>query len=142
MRAGHLQDRRTQATQRRDGLLESGQDTRLVTLTAEFSYHRDPYSGEVGPGPVACCRGDGWHALWDRGRITRIVAAHHLVQQRSVEHGPAERSGLVERGRERDQSVSRHTAVRRLVPDNAGDGGGLPDRPSGIGSDAERRLEG
>src|SRR6478752_2297744 len=69
VRAGHLQDRRAHAAQRRDGLLESGQDTRLVALTAEFLYHRDPYSGEVGPGPLACCRGDGRHALWDRGRI-------------------------------------------------------------------------
>src|SRR6185312_13034900 len=80
--AGHLQDRRAQAAQRRHGLLESGQDTRLVALTAEFLYHRYPYSGEVGPGPLACCHGDGRHALWDRGRIARIVPPHHLVQQR------------------------------------------------------------
>ena len=76
--------------------LESGQDAGLVTLAAEFPHHGNSHPGEVSGGPVARRRDHRWHRLWDRGRIERIVAAHHLVQQRSIEHGPAERPGLVE----------------------------------------------
>ena len=64
------------------------------------------------------------------------------VQQRGVEHGAAERSGLVEGGRERDQPVTRHRAVGRLVADDAGDGRGLADRAAGVGANRQRGLVG
>ena len=77
----------------------------------------------------------------DGGRVERVVAGDDRVQQRGVQDGARARAGLVERGGERDQAVARDAAVRRLHADRAGDGGGLADRPAGVGADRERRLE-
>ena len=69
------------------------------------------------------------------------MAGDGRVQQGGVEHGAGAGPGLVQRGRQRDQPVAAHPAVRRLDADRAGDGGRLPDRAAGVGADRDRRLE-
>ena len=61
-----------------------------------------------------------------------------VVEERGVLHRGGERPDLVERAGEGDQPVARDAAVGGLHPDHAAERGGLADRATGVGAEAER----
>ena len=81
------------------------------------------------------------HRGVERRRVPRVVPGERRVQQRGVEHGPADGTGLVEAGGERDHPEPGHLPVGRLHPDEPAHGRRLADRAAGVGADGQRRLE-
>ena len=111
----------------------------LIAVPAQLGDHADPHAAHVG------LAGRGHHRRdrrVDRGGVARVVAAHGLVQQGGVQHGPPERPGRIQAARERDHPVPGGTAVGGLGADDAADRGGLADRAAGVGADGQRRLVG
>ena len=85
-------------------------------------------------------RGVVRHRLGSRGRVPRIVAGDRPEQQ-GHRGRRGRRADLVERGREGDDAVPRHPAVRGAQTHRPGQRRGLSDRAPGVGADGERDLE-
>ena len=85
---------------------------------------------EVGDGPV------------HRGRVVGVMARDGLEHRRRVLHVLGQRPDLVERAAERDEPEAAHQPVGRLDPDDAAEGGRLPDAPSGVGAERVEGLAG
>ncbi len=115
-----------------------GRDVGRDALAEELGDDTDPQAVDA----VAEMRRQRRHRLGDRGRVGRIVTGDRLEQQRGVGHVRGERSDLVERAGEGDQTVARHQAVRRLHADDATERGGLADRATGVGSERQRHEAG
>ena len=56
------------------------------------------------------------------------------MQQRSVKHVAGHGAGGVQRGSHSDYTETRNRTVGGLNPHGAGDGGGLTDRATGVGT--------
>ena len=137
VRAGHLDDLRAEQVEQADRLGESLLDARRVTLAAQFLDHADLQAADV----AGAGGGDHvGHRCVDGGRVARVVAGDHLVQQGRVQHRTRTRPGLVEAGGQRHQAVAGGAAVGRLHPDRAGDRGRLPDGAAGVGADGQWSL--
>ena len=70
----------------------------------------------------------GGHIDRRAGRVQFVFAKHHMAEQCGVSNGMAERSNLIERRGKGDQAPSRNATIRRLEPNDARDGCGLPNR--------------
>ena len=139
-RARHLDQLGAGRDHQVDRLLEPGEHAGLVPLAAELLDHADAHAGEVALGAAPRRTDQVGQGGVDGGGVLGVVTADDLVQQRRVEHGAGDRSGLVEGVGQRDEPVPRHAAVRRLHPDRARHGARLPDGAAGVGADGERRL--
>ena len=117
--------------------LERAHHVAIDPLAQQSPRHADANAAQV-------ARGLGQRAReWRRrhaggGRVERVVSRDHVHGERRVGHRRREGANLIQRGRERDQAVARHTPVRRLEPDDAAEPGGLPDRSAGIGAERQR----
>src|SRR5690606_28614066 len=120
-------------------LVEPLDDPGLVALAAELldDTHAHALDAAV-PGGLD----DRRDRLVDGGRVERVVAGDHLVQQGRVQDRAGAGAALVEGGGEGHHAVAGDRAVGGLDADGAGDGGRLADGAAGVGADGERRLEG
>ena len=76
----------------------------------------------------------------DAGRIARIVAGEHGEREREVADRAAERSGGVQRRRERHDAVPADSPVRGLQARDAAAGRRDPDRAARVGAERDRAL--
>ncbi len=74
-----------------------------------------------------------WHLSIDTRRVFRVVARHHLEQDRRVLHGAGDWPRLVERRGKGDDAPARAAAVSWLDADRAGHRRRLADRAAGVG---------
>ena len=139
VRAGHLGDLGAERLEQLDRLGEPGQDARLVAVPAQLGDHADPQAAHVG---LARRGDDRRHRRVDRGGVARVMPGHRLVQQRGVEHRPAERSRRVQARSKGHHPVPGRAAVGGLGADDPADRRGLADRAAGVGADGQRRLVG
>ena len=79
--------------------------------------------------------------VWEaqRGGVARVVTDHVLEQQRRVGHVAGQRTGLVERGGERDHPVARNRTVGGFEPDDPAQCGRLADRAARVRPQRPRR---
>ena len=127
-----------------DGTTQSREQlrTRLEAFAVELLHQTHLEALEVAA--LAFARG-GDHrarAFGDRRRVTLVMPADDLLQQRGIEHGARHRADLVERRGHGDRAETRDTAVRRLDADRAGQRARLANRAAGVRAEGKRGLEG
>src|SRR5690606_40988368 len=76
------------------------------------------------------------------GRVSGIMTPDRFQEESGVLDTAGQRTDLVEGGGESDEAVAAHTSVRRLYPDDAAQGGGLADGPTGVGAESPQRRSG
>ena len=139
MRAGDLDDLRTQRCQELDRLMKALLYSRCIAFATKFADHADLHPGDVcGPGGAHHIG----HRLIDGCRIARIMAGDHLVQQSRVQHRTRAGTGLIQTRGQSDQAVARAAAVGGFHADRTRDSRRLPDGAAGIGADGQRGFEG
>ena len=140
MREADLLDARAASLEARDGLPDPALDIGLHAGNEVLARESEPLAAQPAGGLVVRV-GKGEQPVGDRDRSrcrVSLVAPGDCMEQRGgVTDVARKRPDLVERAGERDDPIAADPAVRRLEPDDPGQGRRLADRAARIGPDPE-----
>ncbi len=145
MRQADLLDDRSGPFQGGDCVADPALDVRLHPGDEVLARQPEPLATQPCRRLVVACRESDQlvrHGHRRRGRIALVAPGDRVEERSRVARVTGERPDLVERRGEGDDPVARHSAVRRLEPDDPGQCRRLADRAAGVCPDRQRRVEG